>query len=120
MAKNCSIVIFSFKNITEQIAMEIIFNVDIKPTFVAVVRSNAKNCRTLNSTTPVNPMKAKGSIAFLGGKIFFSFHHTIGTRQKTAMNHLKVVKVIGEACSTSVLLTTKLPAHNKQVKSNKP
>ena len=35
--KICSKLTFSFKKMTEQTAMEIIFNVDINPTFVAVV-----------------------------------------------------------------------------------
>src|SRR3954451_24766591 len=116
---NCSKLIFSFKNINEQTAMEIIFNVDINPTFVADVCSNAKSCKRLNSTTPVNPIKNNGSRAFRGGRIFFSFHPTSGTRQITAIIHLRVVRVIGEACSTRDLLTTKFPAQNKQVKSSK-
>lgn len=99
--------------------MEIIFNVEINPTFGAVVRSNARNCKRLNSTTPVNPMKNNGRSAARGGRSFLSFFQTSGTKQTTAMIHLKVVRVIGEACSTSILLTTKFPPQNNEVNSNK-
>lgn len=114
----CRILILSFKKKNEKIAIEIMFNVDINPTLVAEVFSNATNCNRLNRTTPVIPIKNNGRIALRGGNIFLSFHHTIGKRQLIAMIHLKLVNVIGEACSTSDFPTTKFPPHNKLVKSN--
>src|SRR5690606_28652994 len=119
MEINCKKLIFSFKNKKEKSAIETIFNVDIKPTFVAVVLSSAKNCNRLNRTTPVIPITNKGIIALIGGRILFSFHHTIGTRQRTAIPHLRVVNVSGEACSTRNLLTTKFPPQNNEVRSSK-
>lgn len=64
------------------------------------------------------PMNAKGRMASLGGKIRFSFRHTMGKRQTTAMIHLKLVKVAGEAWPTSDFPTTKFPPHNRLVNSS--
>ncbi len=77
--------------------MENIFKVEINPTFVAEVKSNARNWKRLNNTTPVIPIRIKGRIAFRDTERLFSFHQTIGTRNMTAIPHLNVVNVIGEA-----------------------
>ncbi|GIN40903.1 hypothetical protein J19TS1_38520 [Heyndrickxia oleronia] len=57
-------------------------------------------------------------MAFLGGNSLFSFHHTIGNKQMTAISHLKLVNVIGEAWPTKNFPTTKFPPH-KQLVNNR-
>ena len=87
---------FSFRNNTENNAIEIAFNVEIRPTFVADVFLMLK-LKDVKRATPEIPINIKGSIAVRGGRIFFSLNHTIGNKQTIAIIHLKFVSVIGDA-----------------------
>ena len=87
---------FSFRNKTENSAIEIAFNVEISPTFVADVFLMLK-LKDVKRATPEIPISINGSIAARCGMIFFSLNHTIGNKQTIAIIHLKLVSVIGDA-----------------------
>ncbi len=97
---------FSFRNNTENNAIEIAFNVEIRPTFVADVFLMLK-LKDVKRATP-EILYIKGSIAVRGGRIFFSFIPSVINKQsQSSILNLSVSSAMHDRRSD--FPTTKFP-----------